>query len=321
MKLQVDAPLVDNKVRAQKAAASDLYVTESNQSTGAEWSAFLELEFKHNNARGTQLSRNAHRGPLYVQKPFYPEGKQCAHAYLLHPPAGVVSGDELEVRVTAGQDAHALLTTPGAARFYRARVDKTGCEPLLQKTVNHIVVKENACVEWLPCETIIYDGSETDLTTRVDLASKACFMGWEIVCLGLPASNAPFVAGRLKQSFEVYCEELPMLIDRVRFSADDFFRQQAVGLSGSDVFGTFLSGPFLNSSEKELDVLVDQLREIFDADNLASSFSVTRLEQILVVRYLGAETDKASAGFKRAWKVLRPALTQQKAVEPRIWAT
>ena len=50
----------------------------------------------------TRLTTRAHRGPLVVQRPFYPEGPGVPHVYLLHPPGGIVGGDSLRVEVSVG---------------------------------------------------------------------------------------------------------------------------------------------------------------------------------------------------------------------------
>jgi len=82
------------------------------------WQAHLSLGFSR---RGNQtvLAERRQYGPLTVQRPFYPEGMPC-HLYLLHPPGGVVGGDELDVQIKVEPEAHALLTTPGATKFYRS---------------------------------------------------------------------------------------------------------------------------------------------------------------------------------------------------------
>src|SRR5690349_6561885 len=94
------------------------------------WQAHLRLRFEngvrpHLLAKGagaagtrTRLVERRHTGPLIVQRPFYPEGDPC-HVYLVHPPGGVVGGDELRIEVDVGAAAHALLTTPAATKFYR----------------------------------------------------------------------------------------------------------------------------------------------------------------------------------------------------------
>src|SRR6478735_7509296 len=85
----------------------------------AGWRATLTLGFERR-AERTVLARREHDGPLVVQKSLHPEGPGTCHAIVVHPPSGLVGGDELELRVGVGRDAHALLTTPGAGRFYRS---------------------------------------------------------------------------------------------------------------------------------------------------------------------------------------------------------
>ena len=59
------------------------------------WAATLDLAFDARQEQGaqvTRMTRTRFKGPLRVQRPFYPEGKTgCCHVYLLHPPGGLVS--------------------------------------------------------------------------------------------------------------------------------------------------------------------------------------------------------------------------------------
>ena len=61
-----------------------------------QWLARLEMTFAHRQQK-TKLVDTLREGPLSVQRAFYPETTGAAHLYLLHPPAGIVSGDELHV--------------------------------------------------------------------------------------------------------------------------------------------------------------------------------------------------------------------------------
>jgi urease accessory protein len=160
-----------------------------------EWRAQLDLEFSKSNNR-TILRHRKHFGPLQVQKPFYPEINGTCHVYILHPPGGVVGGDRLNISIDVDSNAHALITTPAAGKFYRS------AGPIaVQKQI--IKVASKAILEWFPSENILFSGSKAQIQTKVELAHDSHFVGWEILCLGRPASEEIFSQGELDQRFEV----------------------------------------------------------------------------------------------------------------------
>src|ERR1700754_4346657 len=116
------------------------------QSPKSGWRAQLDLTFARAAGR-TRIIARQHHGPLLVQRPFYPEGEVC-HAYIVHPPGGVVGGDELQLRVETRDGAHALLTTPAAAKFYRSDGRTARQEQILRA--------DGTTLEWLPQESIFY---------------------------------------------------------------------------------------------------------------------------------------------------------------------
>lgn len=114
------------------------------------WQAELKLQYGIHRGK-TRLIKREQRGPLTVQRTYFPEGQIC-HTYLLHPPGGVVGGDELTFDVTATNGGHALLTTPGATKFYRSN-GKTSTQRV------RLSVSEDSTLEWLPMENIFFPGA------------------------------------------------------------------------------------------------------------------------------------------------------------------
>ena len=84
------------------------------------WHARLNLDYRAEPATGGTRADFRHDGPLRVLKSLFPEGPQVCHTVIVHPPGGIVGGDTLDVDLAVGDGAHALVTTPGATRFYRS---------------------------------------------------------------------------------------------------------------------------------------------------------------------------------------------------------
>jgi urease accessory protein len=298
------------------------------KSTG--WRAELHLRFASgsgSDAGPTRLIERRHLGPLVVQRSFHPEGldagKPC-HVYLVHPPGGVVGGDELRIDVQADPRAHALITTPAATKFYR-------CEGRVSTQTQELRAA-GATLEWLPQENIFYRGADVRTATRVHLDADSRFIGWEINCLGLPARGEPFDAGALRLDLELWRESPgahaatpgraapvqvlsaqshPVFLDHLRLQGESRARQASWGLAGQEAVGTLLATPARPEH-------VAAVRALIEAHPFAA---VSLVDGVLVLRALAPQAEALRHLFFSAWRALRPVIIGREAVAPRIWNT
>lgn len=273
----------------------------AENSTGG-WQGRLCLGFVVRDST-TILAENSHHGPLRVQLPLYPEGGVC-HTCILHPPGGLVGGDRLELHLAAGEGAHALLTTPGATKFYRSAG--------LPAVQHQYLTVRGGTLEWFPQDTILFPGAEAEITTEIRLEGEAVFIGWEVLCLGLPTRNERFSHGRLRNRLALYRDGRPLFLERLNVSGEDDLASPA-GLRNWPVTATFLATGVKEAYLAELRALLPQ-----DGGSLTG---ITLLDDLLVGRYLGSSTFEAREIFQNLWAGLRPLLLGRKACPPRIWST
>lgn len=277
-----------------------LNVTDTVLNQG--WQANLCLGFEQRSTK-TVLASRSQRGPLAVQRPFYPEAGVC-HAYILHPPGGVVGGDQLRMQFQIAPHAHALLTTPGATKFYRS----AGMQAQ-QHQHFHIT---DGCLEWLPQENIFFPGANTALYSTIHLDVTAQYLGWEIHCLGLPSIGEPFAYGKTLFKTTVYRAGKPLLLDRLLIASKADLHT-AAGLRDQAVMATLLATP---ATAELLEVVHPHCHDLANG-----SAGVTLFNGMLVVRYLGNSTAQAQGLFRQLWQIIRPLVLGRPAIPPRIWNT
>jgi len=269
------------------------------------WEARLELRYECRGRR-TVLAERRHEGPLVVQKALYPEGDAVCHGIVLHPPGGIAGGDVLAIGVRLDRDAHALLTTPGATKWYRSEGHAASQRVDLD-------VGPGAALEWLPQASIVFDRAIARMATRIRLARDACFVGWEITCLGRTASGERFRAGQCLSDLEIECAGRTIWVERARIDGGGRLLDSPVGLAGEPV-----SALMLAASERVDADLVNRCRRLAPATGRGG---VTRLPRVLAARYLGPSVEAAHAYFAEVWRIVRPALLGREAQPPRIWRT
>lgn len=98
----------------------------------------------------------------------------------LNTSGGLTSGDTLDYQLDLGPATRATATTQTAERAYRADGIPAQARVALK-------VGAGGMLDWLPQETILFDGAQLDRLTEVDLAEDASFLGLETIVLGRAA--------------------------------------------------------------------------------------------------------------------------------------
>jgi urease accessory protein UreH len=133
---------------------------------------------------------------------------------------------------------------PGASKFYRS----SGPQARLNQ---HFYLDEDATLEWLPQDTIIFPGANAALRSVFHLKASSTLLAWELYCLGRPVIGETFSHGTLESRLEVWVDDEPRLIERQHLSDGDL-----TPVAGHPWLGTLL---FYPASEEHLETVRERL--------------------------------------------------------------
>ena len=269
------------------------------------WAGNLSLSFVAKQGK-TMLKRQEALLPLAFQRPLYPEGSDVCHGIILHPPGGVAKDDQLHIHVDLAEGTHVVLTSPGATKIYRST---TNAHQNVKTTVSN-----GACLEWLPQETILFDGAYWHQKSLIELDTKGLWLGWDITRFGRSASGERFLRGCWKSTTEVWRGGRPLWVDRQRLDGGSTLLDSPFGLKGNAVTATlaWVGAPVDRD-------LIDACRSWWQSRDWEGDAGVTRLECGLTARYRGPSTANARAWFVAIWDMVRRQFLQRPAYLPRVW--
>ncbi len=279
------------------------------------WQGHLRLDYRVQDGR--TIAHDAHDGPLRVLQRLYPEGPGVCHHVLVHPPGGIAGGDHLHITAHLADAAHALITTPGATRFYRSDGPQA-----IQHAQVHLA--PHSRLEWLPLEALAYSGCIAQNGLEVHLQAGAAMMGWDLVALGLPAAEAPFVHGRFVQDLSVH-HGIHTWRERGRLQASDTHLLNAgLGWDGRRVLGVLWMA-WAQPTDTDGTALKDAARALCEHSPLRTHLGVTQpwagALNVVVVRGLADRVEplmQCLEAVRAAWRQLAWGLSGS---PPRIWRT
>lgn len=321
------------------------------------WHSVLTLAFDAQHAGGharTNLVQRHHQGALRVQKALYPEsGEQqgICHVIMLYPPAGIALGDKLDIDIGVKHHAHAVITTPGANKWYgnlpsytpNKQTDDSAPIKKPQKPQKNqenqetqetqenstsyaaqnitVYLQDDSRFEWLPQENCFYNASFAHATNQFFISPAASVIAWEINLLGREHHGERYRTGEMRLSNLFWrVDEQPKLLlaDTLDHCAEHDWFGSAVGLNNHSVFASLWVVPSVDA-QKQLIEWVKQLRLFIERHSLP--VSCTQTGEVMIIRYLGDDVRQCFDSFGAVRGEIRTLMWQQASHLPRIWAT
>ena len=252
--------------------------------------------------RGTVLKHLFHAAPLRVLFPT-PEPDEGPMAALVNVGGGLAGGDSLDMRITVGDGAMAGVTTPAAEKVYRALAEDT-------RIATRLELGAGATLEWLPQETILFEGARLQRRMEAALAPGARLLAAEMLVFGRVARGERLTQGTLFDGWRIRRDGRLLWADATALSGDVAARLAApFGFAGAEASGLLL----LAAAEAEALAGRDLMRDAgFDATLARPG--------LLLARFLGGATPVREA-MARAIPLLRAGVLGLPARLPRLWTS
>lgn len=268
------------------------------------WDASLSLVFAPRFG-ATRLVEKRHQGPLRVQKTFtQADGNE--HCYLLHPPSGTVGGDRLDISVKAEAGSHCLIATPGSAKSYRDN-------GFPSYTTQSVTVGENARLDWLPWENILFRGANAHSQLNLSLHNSAQMVAFDSWCFGRPSCEEVFDQGFWRSEARVNVDDRLVLLDQAQILGGDDSLTSPTGLDGCAFAGTVICYPITPK-------WLDQVRETV-ATPADARWGISQVEGVGVARIISRSAESMNAVQQAIWQAHYQTFKGQSPAKPRIWNT
>jgi urease accessory protein len=288
----------------------DVISTNSTLNINNRWKAKLALDFIEQEGR-SYLAKREHTGPLVIQKTLHPEGLAVCHGIIVHPPGGVAGGDDLTLEVNLNNGAHALLTTPGAGKWYKANG---------QFASQHLnfELKNGACLEWLPQENILFNGAKVRFSANINLDAEANYASWDILCFGRQAQHEVWQTGSLQQHLQIRRAGKLIWNEQSFLVPSSPLMYSIACLNGNAVSASFVIAAGVVPQHLLTTCKAVQPKLALD---MQAKYGITALPDIFSARYVGQSAQSARQYFEALWHILRPWYARREVTRPRIWNT
>lgn len=228
-----------------------------------------------------------------------PDPRRTPDVILLNTAGGLTGGDRLAIDICWGAATHGTVTSQAAEKIYRSITGAAHVTAVIE-------IGPDACGEWLPQETILFNQAALERDTTVHLARGARFLGLEAVVFGRSAMGETVVEGRLRDAWRIRRAERLIYADALDMNgaiAETLRKRAAAG--GANALATLLwIGP-------EAAAMRDRLRAALGDENGCACSS---WGELLAVRFAADDGATLRRRIVRVLGVLRPG-----RILPRLW--
>jgi urease accessory protein len=285
----------------------------TDSALGTRVSGRLSLAFERVAASGRTRARVLERRPpLAVVRAFeLPDGAALVHVHNVS--GGVLGGDDLEIDVTVGPRARALITTPSATQIYR----REGGREARQRT--RVRVESDGLLELLPDPLIPFAGSAYRQHTAIDLGHGASLYWWEVVAPGRVARRESFAYDLLALDAEIRHEGRLVALERFAIEPKRFDPGAAARLGSFEYFGTFsVCKPGVDASRwRELEESLDRTASVLERPGELLVGCGALAAHGVAVRALARRGRDITAAFEALRAQAKWELDAAEAIRPR----
>jgi urease accessory protein len=282
------------------SAVTLLCETRLSETRGRAALKFVQLDGE------SRLAELYQHDPLRVLFPEVPADEPPCAA-IVTTSGGLVGGDVLDIEVSLGPGARALVMPQAAEKVYRSagadcRVDVA------------LTLGAGGWLEWLPQETILFDGARLRRLTRIDMAPGARVFAGEMLVFGRTARGERLTTGLVRDAWEIRRDGRLIWADALHL--DD-------GLAGILAHPAGFDGAVAAATTVYVDdgagQLLDVARELLPGDVPGLRTAATVVNGVLITRWIGRDARRLRHCFGRYWAGFRARAAGLPARLPRLW--
>ena len=254
----------------------------------------------------TRLKHLYQHDPLRALFPLSAPG-DVPCAALVTTSGGLVGGDRLEIAAAVGDGARARIAPQAAEKIYRS---------LGPPVVIEIALTAGAggWLEYLPLETILFDGARLDRSCRIDLAGDARAMAGEILVFGRLARGETMTSGSVRDAVEVRRDGRLVWADAFDPRGGLARLDHPAGLGGARALATLVY------AGADAPALVEPVRDLQAAHACPDGQAgATAIGSVLVARWIGRDVLAMRRAYATVWQELRARAAGLPPVLPRLW--